>query len=204
MGCRECSRRRIICDERESHCKKCEKKGIECSGYGFRFRFAADNDSRRHQPEPSMGTGAKSPSQITPSPQTQQLRWSTSDSLHARKYRLKRHLTTANFTHGTHKMKRQDRKEVEKQEFSVIGYGTYSQPGFSDPDKPLIRAENLTDLALDTNSERETVTGNATKTQCKAMFCTRPRITLESPSFALQLVPNPQVRMLMHHCQSTS
>lgn len=38
-GCFQCSRRRIICDKTEPTCKKCTKKGIECSGLG-RIRFA--------------------------------------------------------------------------------------------------------------------------------------------------------------------
>lgn len=39
-GCYECTKRRIICDATEPSCKKCQKKGIECSGLS-RFRFAA-------------------------------------------------------------------------------------------------------------------------------------------------------------------
>ncbi|KAJ5967562.1 hypothetical protein N7501_003810 [Penicillium viridicatum] len=39
-GCFQCSKRRIICDNTEPTCKKCQKKGIECSGPG-RIRFSA-------------------------------------------------------------------------------------------------------------------------------------------------------------------
>ena len=38
-GCFQCSRRRIVCDRTEPSCRKCAKKGIECSGLG-RIRFA--------------------------------------------------------------------------------------------------------------------------------------------------------------------
>jgi hypothetical protein len=40
LGCFQCSKRRIVCDGAEPICKKCETKGIECSGPG-RFRFSA-------------------------------------------------------------------------------------------------------------------------------------------------------------------
>ncbi|KAF2847288.1 hypothetical protein T440DRAFT_471187 [Plenodomus tracheiphilus IPT5] len=46
-GCFQCSRRRIICDRSEPTCKKCTKKGIECSGLG-RIRFA-EGVARRGQ-----------------------------------------------------------------------------------------------------------------------------------------------------------
>lgn len=39
IGCRECSKRRIICDNSEPSCNKCQKKGIHCSGSG-RIRFS--------------------------------------------------------------------------------------------------------------------------------------------------------------------
>jgi hypothetical protein len=32
-------KRRIICDRTEPHCKKCHKKGLECTGFGIRYRF---------------------------------------------------------------------------------------------------------------------------------------------------------------------
>ncbi|KAJ5308386.1 hypothetical protein N7476_009042 [Penicillium atrosanguineum] len=38
-GCFQCSKRRIICDNTEPTCRKCQKKGIECSGPG-RIRFS--------------------------------------------------------------------------------------------------------------------------------------------------------------------
>ncbi|EUC27996.1 hypothetical protein COCCADRAFT_110278 [Bipolaris zeicola 26-R-13] len=38
-GCFQCSCRRIVCDKTEPSCRKCAKKGIECSGMG-RIRFA--------------------------------------------------------------------------------------------------------------------------------------------------------------------
>lgn len=33
-------RRRIVCDLTTPKCKKCEKKGLDCPGYGIRYRFA--------------------------------------------------------------------------------------------------------------------------------------------------------------------
>lgn len=44
-GCFQCSKRRITCDLGHPTCKKCVKKGIECSGLG-RFRFS-DGVARR-------------------------------------------------------------------------------------------------------------------------------------------------------------
>ncbi|CAI7607938.1 unnamed protein product [Penicillium pancosmium] len=38
-SCRECTKRRIICDNSEPSCNKCLKKGIHCSGSG-RIRFS--------------------------------------------------------------------------------------------------------------------------------------------------------------------
>lgn len=38
-GCFQCSKRRIICDNTQPTCKKCQKKGIECSG-AARIRFS--------------------------------------------------------------------------------------------------------------------------------------------------------------------
>lgn len=38
-SCFQCSRRRIVCDRTEPSCRKCAKKGIECSGLA-RIRFA--------------------------------------------------------------------------------------------------------------------------------------------------------------------
>lgn len=38
-GCFQCSQRRIVCDNTEPVCIKCQKKGIECSGSG-RIRFS--------------------------------------------------------------------------------------------------------------------------------------------------------------------
>ncbi|PSR84031.1 hypothetical protein BD289DRAFT_434998 [Coniella lustricola] len=39
-ACFNCMKRRIVCDLTTPTCKKCEKKGIDCPGYGTRFRFA--------------------------------------------------------------------------------------------------------------------------------------------------------------------
>lgn len=38
-GCFQCTKRRIICDNTQPTCVKCQKKGIECSGPG-RIRFS--------------------------------------------------------------------------------------------------------------------------------------------------------------------
>ncbi|CBF82186.1 hypothetical protein AN5279.2 [Aspergillus nidulans FGSC A4] len=44
-GCFQCTRRRIVCDKGEPICRKCQKKGIECSGLG-RFRFYSGSSIR--------------------------------------------------------------------------------------------------------------------------------------------------------------
>ena len=38
-SCRQCTKRRILCDRGTPRCVKCMKKGIECSGVGRQFRF---------------------------------------------------------------------------------------------------------------------------------------------------------------------
>ena len=40
-GCKECSRRRIVCDKNTPQCQKCIKKGISCTGIGIHYRFVA-------------------------------------------------------------------------------------------------------------------------------------------------------------------
>lgn len=37
--CRVCNRRRIKCDRRLPGCGKCEKRGLECSGYGLILKW---------------------------------------------------------------------------------------------------------------------------------------------------------------------
>lgn len=44
-GCFQCSKRRIVCDLGEPHCRKCIQKGLECSGLG-RIRFVPGVASR--------------------------------------------------------------------------------------------------------------------------------------------------------------
>ncbi|KAL4756755.1 Zn(II)2Cys6 transcription factor [Aspergillus foveolatus] len=44
-GCFQCTKRRIVCDRGEPICRKCQKKGIECSGLG-RFRFYSGSSIR--------------------------------------------------------------------------------------------------------------------------------------------------------------
>lgn len=39
VGCYECSQRRIDCDNTHPFCKKCDSKGISCSGFGVKYRF---------------------------------------------------------------------------------------------------------------------------------------------------------------------
>lgn len=39
-ACFNCTKRRIVCDLTPPKCKKCEKKGLDCPGYGVRYRFA--------------------------------------------------------------------------------------------------------------------------------------------------------------------
>ncbi|KYK57323.1 hypothetical protein DCS_04331 [Drechmeria coniospora] len=39
-GCSTCTKRRIRCDLTQPTCKKCEKKGLTCPGYGPRLRWA--------------------------------------------------------------------------------------------------------------------------------------------------------------------
>jgi hypothetical protein len=38
-SCRQCTKRRIKCDQGVPRCAKCVKKGLECSGIGKTYRF---------------------------------------------------------------------------------------------------------------------------------------------------------------------
>ncbi|CAG7934874.1 unnamed protein product [Penicillium nalgiovense] len=78
-GCFQCSKRRIICDNTEPTCKKCRKKGIECSGPG-RIRFSTGVAQRGRlkgsiipvvdpSPEPTLESNI----QATPVPR--KIRW---------------------------------------------------------------------------------------------------------------------------------
>jgi hypothetical protein len=42
-SCRQCTKRRIICDKGTPRCSKCVKKGIECSGIGKTYRFVQNS-----------------------------------------------------------------------------------------------------------------------------------------------------------------
>ncbi|CAI7677490.1 unnamed protein product [Penicillium manginii] len=63
-SCRECTKRRIICDNSEPSCNKCLKKGIHCSGSG-RIRFSGValrgklRDGFGPQPEAPSATPSK-------------------------------------------------------------------------------------------------------------------------------------------------
>lgn len=39
LGCHNCSKRRIKCDQTKPECEKCLRKGLACPGYGKRYRF---------------------------------------------------------------------------------------------------------------------------------------------------------------------
>lgn len=57
-ACFNCTKRRIICDLTPNKCKKCEKKGLECPGYGVRYRFTNGQTVSRSETGPSEGSGA--------------------------------------------------------------------------------------------------------------------------------------------------
>ncbi|KAM4068026.1 fungal specific transcription factor [Hirsutella rhossiliensis] len=61
-GCSTCTRRRIRCDLAQPACKKCNKRGLECPGYGPRLRWAGGVAVRgrlkgRNVPIPGHDTG---------------------------------------------------------------------------------------------------------------------------------------------------
>jgi hypothetical protein len=75
-GCFQCSRRRIVCDRTEPSCRKCAKKGIECSGLA-RIRFAEGIARRGHLkdckiPKAGVGDGRK---ELPTTIEFQLLRW---------------------------------------------------------------------------------------------------------------------------------
>jgi hypothetical protein len=49
-GCFNCTKRRIICDRTGPNCQKCQKKGLQCPGYGTRYRFKAEISSKPAKP----------------------------------------------------------------------------------------------------------------------------------------------------------
>lgn len=64
-GCRECTKRRIICDSSEPSCNKCLKKGIQCSGFGrIRFSGVAQRGKLRDGFGPQPQTSNVTPSSI--------------------------------------------------------------------------------------------------------------------------------------------
>ncbi|KAJ4246557.1 arginine metabolism regulation protein II [Fusarium torreyae] len=42
-GCWTCKSRKIRCDKRPIACENCEKRGIECAGYGIRLQWISDS-----------------------------------------------------------------------------------------------------------------------------------------------------------------
>jgi hypothetical protein len=44
-SCRQCTKRRIICDKATPQCSKCVKKGLDCSGIGKKYRFVEQSTS---------------------------------------------------------------------------------------------------------------------------------------------------------------
>ncbi|KAI8940969.1 hypothetical protein NX059_002219 [Plenodomus lindquistii] len=98
-GCFQCSRRRIICDRSEPTCKKCTKKGIECSGLA-RIRFA-EGVARRGQLQnlkvPVRNDDAARetlPAKVTYG----QVRWKSEQKKTARKKRRSEQFGTASHT----------------------------------------------------------------------------------------------------------
>ncbi|KAJ4387486.1 hypothetical protein N0V93_008078 [Gnomoniopsis smithogilvyi] len=57
-SCFNCTKRRIVCDLTPSKCKKCEKKGLECPGYGVRYRFTNGQTVSLSEIGPSEGSSA--------------------------------------------------------------------------------------------------------------------------------------------------
>jgi hypothetical protein len=51
QGCYPCSRRRIHCDRTEPSCKKCDSRGLVCTGLGLRVRFALSAAPSQRHPE---------------------------------------------------------------------------------------------------------------------------------------------------------
>ncbi|RHZ52630.1 Zn(II)2Cys6 transcription factor [Aspergillus thermomutatus] len=77
LGCFQCTKRRIVCDRAHPICKKCQKKGIECSGLG-RFRFTDGVASRGRLKGCAIPAVDVAPEIVFAQTQTQtqrQLRW---------------------------------------------------------------------------------------------------------------------------------
>jgi hypothetical protein len=49
LGCHNCSKRRIKCDQTKPECEKCLRKGLACPGYGKRYRFTDGIAASRKQ-----------------------------------------------------------------------------------------------------------------------------------------------------------
>jgi Fungal Zn(2)-Cys(6) binuclear cluster domain len=57
LGCHNCSKRRIKCDQTKPECEKCLRKGLVCPRYGKRYRFTSDIASRGRQAGKSTPLG---------------------------------------------------------------------------------------------------------------------------------------------------
>jgi hypothetical protein len=57
LGCHNCSKRRIKCDQTKPECEKCLRKGLVCPRYGKRYRFAQGIASSGRQAGKSMPLG---------------------------------------------------------------------------------------------------------------------------------------------------
>lgn len=95
-GCFQCSKRRIVCDDTQPICLKCQKKGIECSGPGrIRFSNAVALRGRfkgcAFPVASKSGTGIVEQSQHAPIIQPKKIRWKNEQkSRAARKYTKRR------------------------------------------------------------------------------------------------------------------
>jgi hypothetical protein len=98
-GCFQCSKRRIICDNTQPKCQKCQKKGLECSG-AARIRFSNAVALRGKLKGCTIPVMGEADSGIDPQPRQEHqitpriIRWKDDQSVRPKRKYLKRRATT--------------------------------------------------------------------------------------------------------------
>ncbi|KAH7086061.1 hypothetical protein BKA63DRAFT_32045 [Paraphoma chrysanthemicola] len=184
-SCRECSRRRIKCDASVPHCQKCKKKGLECSGYGFRYRFANSLSSDRQQPSTRYTRKLSPTLQLLLPTVPRPLRWAGPVQPLTKRQLLKRHLTQEDFVADSKKGDRTGQKYIRRiQRPSPLSESSLN----SRPTTPTPHCDG-----------NESTTSKSPAACRRAMSSDTMWLGTTIPDVTLMWVSDPHVRMLMSH-----
>ncbi|OQD82835.1 hypothetical protein PENANT_c019G04744 [Penicillium antarcticum] len=68
-GCWTCRDRRVKCDDEHPHCRRCQRSGLQCGGYGLRLGWSPTPGGRSHRrqlwPLTHGGSSGMSPAAVT-------------------------------------------------------------------------------------------------------------------------------------------